>query len=52
MNDTIVNELSDVKLILDKKAKTLHLREQDVRKKEREFAVLKAKAMKEIEQTF
>jgi hypothetical protein len=37
LNDTIVNELSDVKLMLDKKAKTLHVREQDIRKREREF---------------
>ena len=52
LNDTIVNELNDVKKMLDKKAKALSQREVDVKKKEREFAVSKAKAIKEIEAAF
>jgi hypothetical protein len=34
LNDTIVSELGDVKKMLDAKAKQLHVREQEVRKKE------------------
>ena len=52
LNDTIVSELNDVKKMLDKKAKTLSQRETDINKKERDFAVTKAKAIKEIEAAF
>ena len=52
LNDTIVNELTDVKACLDKKAKMLHARELDLKKIESNFCKQKAAAIKELDAAF
>ena len=52
LNDTIVNELADVKQMLDQKSKYLNQRELDVKRKEKEFVKMKSQAIKELEATY
>lgn len=52
LNDTIVNELSDVKAMLDQKAKQLAHKEAEVKRKEAAFIKMKTQALKELESAF